>query len=165
MAISLPRTELALAECRGFLDAVAAAVPELDSSTVAAYLAWHISVVLCGEVEASITACFDEMIDRAKADPVVTKLAKTRKGVTRSAKYGDIGAALDLVAHDARVRFESEVMATVGEPGVARLGNVVGVRDKTAHDVPPAITFHELEEATDIAKQVIAAVRVVLQLP
>jgi hypothetical protein len=165
MAVPLPRTETALAECREHLTAAGAADPAIDSAAVSAYLASHIAIVLCGEVESIVAAYFDELIEAAECDPVVTKLAKARKGTTRSAKVNDIGDALDRVGHDVRLKFEAEVATSVRDEGVARLGNAVGIRDGTAHDVAPGITFAELERAADAARGVLESVRVALGLP
>lgn len=163
--ISLPRTETALAECRRHLAAVDAAATPIESSAVAAYLASHVAIVLCGEVEATVSAYFDELIDADGCGPVVTKLAKARKGTTRSAKVGDIAVALDRIGHDVRLKFEAELDKSVGEAGVARLGNAVGIRDQTAHAAPPAITFGELELAAEVARKVLEAVRQAMSLP
>ena len=132
---------------------------------MSAYLASYVAIVLCGEVEATVTSYFHELIDESGCDPLVVKLAKGRKGAARSAKVKDIGDAIEMMGHDFRLKFDDEVAKDPGDEGIARLGNAVGVRDKAAHGEPPPITFGELELAAVAATKVLDAVRIALDLP
>jgi len=165
MAVSLPRTETAIAECRAHLAAVAAADPRLDVAAVAAYLAGHLAVLLCGEVESTLTDYFNELIDSVACDETVKRLARSRKGVAVSAKYSDLAGAIARLGDTAKDAFKAEVLAAVGDPGISRLGNVVTMRDETAHKVPPLITLAEVELAADVARKVLQAARVAMSLP
>lgn len=138
----------------------------LDTSAVGAYLASHVAIVLCAEVEAQVTAFFDELIDAAECNPTVTRLAKLRKGTTRSAKVKDIGDAIERLGSAARERYDAAINDTVGEAGIARIGTTVGARDSASHRTTAlAITFADLELAAQAAVNILQSVRTALQLP
>jgi hypothetical protein len=165
MAVSLPRTETALQECRSHLQSVAEAAPHVDVSAVGAYLAGHVAVLLCGEVEETLAGFFGELIDARDCDESVKALARSRKGVTRSAKVSDIAGAIGRLGDEAKDRFRAAVDATVGDQGISQLGNVVTMRDDTAHNAPPLVTFHEVELAAVAARGVLQAARAAMALP
>jgi hypothetical protein len=165
VSVLLPRTETALADCRIHLAAVAAADPALDTAAVGSYLAGHLAVLLCAEIESSMTAFFDEIIDASTCEPNVKALARTRKWTLYSARYSDIVGAMSRFGDAIRDRFKEEVNATIGDAGTARLGTVVSLRNDAAHAAPPAITFRDIEDATAAAKEILQAARNALALP
>jgi hypothetical protein len=136
----------------------------LDVAAVASYLAGHLAVLLCGEVESALTGYFDELIDSVGCDESIKRLARSRKGAASSAKFSDLSGAIGRLGESAKEKFKTEVMSAVGEPGISRLGNVVSLRDDTAHNTPPLITLSEVELAAEVAKKVLQAARTAMTL-
>jgi hypothetical protein len=164
MAVPLPRTETALADCRAHLAAVASIHPSLDTAAIGSYLAGHAAVLLCAEIESTMAAFFDEIIDSSTCEPNVKALARTRKWTLDSAKYADIVGAMARFGDTIRDQFKVDVIATSGERGVASLGTVVGMRNATSHSIPPPVTFRDVEDATNAAKEILQAARSALAL-
>lgn len=165
MVVALPRTDTALAECRAHLAAASAGSPDLDVAAVGSYLASHVALLLCAEVEATMTDYFDELIDSSTSDESVKRLARSRAGAPPSANYSDLAETVARLGRSARDTFRREAVAAVGEVGIAELGNIVLIRDSTNYSTSPRITFSEVESATQVAKGILQAARIALRLP
>lgn len=155
----LPRTSIALEDCQRHLDAVKD-VPGVDTAAIEAYLARHVVLVLCAEIEQSITDLVYERVDRGGCDQVVAALMKARKkGMVRSAHHSEIAGTLGQLGVSIQEAYEAAVEAAVGEAGINRLGNTVGARDAISHSSPPNITLGDLRDAYVVAQQIVAAAR------
>ncbi len=114
----LPRIETALADCLEHLEAIRECDPVIDTAAVEAYLARHLVVLLCAEVEASINSAIIERVDGAVDDVEVANLVKSvRKGVVRSARHRDICEALEKFSGECKERYSAAVLEAVGEGG------------------------------------------------
>ena len=165
MGVPLPRTETALEECRAHLAAVRILSPSIDTASIEAYLARHIAVLLCAEIESTLTAYVDEKIDGSGCSTPAKNIIKSLKKVARSAKVADIADVIAQFGPDFKTTFQARLEALGGEETSVRLGNVVVVRDATAHSTPPSITLAELELAATAGGRVLQAVRTTLDLP
>ena len=153
----LPRTAIALEDCKKHV-AVVRGVEDVDSSAVEAYLARHIVLVLCAEIEQSITELVYERVDRGGCDEVVANLMRARKkGMVRSAKHEEISSTLGQLGVDIRDAYVNAVAAAVGDEGVVRLGNAVVARDAVSHASPPSITLNDVEAAYNVGLAVVDA--------
>ncbi len=166
MAVELPRTETALGDCHAHFGSVAAAQVAIDATAIESYLAHHVAVMLCAEIEATVHAYVIERMEMGGCDePTKAWIRSFKRGVVRNAKHSEIADVVGRFGPEFKDRYENLVTDAVGEAGIAQLGNAVGVRDSTAHDTPPTITFRELERAVVVAKSVLQAVRTSLGLP
>lgn len=141
--MSLPRTELALEECHKHLKKT-----KTFNTAIEAYITRGLIVLLCAEIEASVT---DLVIRRVEAsdDPEVRQFAKSiSKGFVRNAKPGEIGDVVGRFGEHCRRRYQQTLDAFIGDAGRARIGNLVANRDRFAHGEPPNVTFRELQEET-----------------
>ena len=89
-------------------------------------------------------------------------LSSLHRSTIRNAKHAEISNTLALLGGEFRTRYEDAVNSSVGEEGIEKLGMTVGKRDQSAHQDPPNITFGELEEAYEIAVNVVDAVELSL---
>jgi hypothetical protein len=157
---------VALGDCNAHLDAVRGVSGAIDTSAVEAYLARHVVVLLCAEVERALNEYFDERIDASGCDDVSKRLLKSiKRGVTRSAKHADISDTIARLGPEFREKYESLVRNAIGDEGIARIGNAVGHRDKASHSTPPAVTLSELELAAGAADALLRSVREAIGLP
>jgi hypothetical protein len=163
----LLRTDTAIADCKEHFAQCDThfAAPASMNPAIIAYLARHIAVLLCAEIEIVITKMVFARVD-ACGDPAVAQFVKSVRGnIVRNAKHAEIGKKLLLLGDECGERYETEVNARIGPEGIAKLGMAVGTRDESAHSAPPNITFGELEEAYRVAEQIIESVRIALGLP
>lgn len=163
MAVELPRTDLALEECRKHLEAVTASKSNLDTALIEAYLAQHLAVVLCAEVEEIVTGLVYDRIDRSGCDPEIISLLKARKrGVIRNASHKEIADTLGQLGVGVRDAYVNAIDNGIGERGIWHLGNAVAARDDVAHRAPPNVSLGDVRLAFEAATEVIAAVRLSL---
>lgn len=157
---SLPRTALVLEDCENHLTAIAT-TPNVDSSAVEAYLARHAILVLCAEVEQTITDIVYERVDRGGCDPEVANMLRARrKGMVRNAKHGEIADTLGQLSVDIQTKYTDGVAASIGEAGITRLGDTVAARDQLSHSAnPPNVTLRDVREAYVVAEAVVSAAR------
>jgi len=165
MSVAMPQTETALGDCRDFLSVVRAAVPLLDPAPIEAYLARHIVVLLCNEVESLIASYLNEMVDAAGCTPPVANLLKSVKRPVRSIRNDDIAEMLGALGLNYKATFKAEVQQLIGDAGSSRMGSAAVARDDAAHRSPPAVTLAELELTTQAALGSLQAVRTTLGLP
>lgn len=160
---NLPLTSLTLTDVESHLAAVKG-VAEMDTAAIEAYLARHLVLILCAEVEQAVTALVYDRVDRGGCDSVVANLMSARKrGMVRSAKHEEIASTLAQLSDEIREKYEKAVMTTIGEAGVNRLGNTVGARDRLSHTSnPPDIGLGDVREALSAASSVVDAVRAAL---
>jgi hypothetical protein len=162
---TLPRIDTALADCAALLAAVRECDPAIDTAAVEAYLARHLVVLLCAEVETAVNAALLERVDAAVTDVDVRNLiASVRRGVVRSAKHRDIGEALAKLSDEVKRTYDAAVVSAVGEAGIARLGNAVQARDNSAHSAPPNITIGDVAEAAKVAAEAVSCARTAMGL-
>lgn len=155
----LPRTAITLDDCRRHIEAVHN-LEGIDTAAIEAYLARHVVLVLCAEIEQSITELVYERVDRGGCDEVVANLMRARKkGMVRSATHDEIGQTLGQLGVKIRDQYRAAVEASIGELGVSRLGNAVGARDAVSHSVPPSITLGDVRHAYEAALHVVVAAR------
>ena len=164
--LHLPRTELALGDCDDHLARVRTLDEASDTSAVEAYLARHVVVLLCAEVESRLHEYFDERVDASECDDVSKRLLKSvKRGVSRSAKHSDISDTIARLGPEYRKKYDELVTNAIGDEGIARIGNAVGVRDQASHSSPPSVTLAELILAAEAADAMLASVRETIGLP
>ena len=153
----LPRTAVTLEDCKAHI-ATIRSTGTIDTSAVEAYLARHVVLVLCAEIEQSITDLVYQRVDRGGCDPVVANLMRARKkGMVRSANHDEIASTLGQLDISIRDSYKSTVLDAVGEAGVVRLGNAVTARDSVSHASPPSITLNDVEAAYQVGLVVVDA--------
>ena len=131
---------------------------------IVAYLTRHVNGLMCAEIERVVTRLIRERLEAGCSDEAVLNYLKsTRRSAIRNAKFREIRNTLRLLGSAYEERFSGLVWSGVGEEGIEKLGMAVGKRDKDAHEDPPDVTFRELEEAYDVATQVVDAVRLTLE--
>ena len=118
---------------------------------------------MCAEIETVVTRLIKERIGRGTDEAASNFLRSLRRSVIRNATFKEIRDKIGLLGSNYKLRFENIVDNEVGEEGISSLGNAVEKRDQAAHDVPPNITFSDLEEAYRVATIVVDAVRLVLE--
>jgi hypothetical protein len=167
MAIRLPRTEAALADCRAHLDAVQASNPTIDTGAVSAYLAVYLGIVLCAEVEDAIRSYLTEVVNAQDCTGRAEAWAKPRSSDVRSARFRDL---YDLIAwkwdRSVAKQFEQDALAAgIDDAAKNRLGNVVQARDDNSHRGGATITSPEVELAADVARSMLTVARSTMGLP
>ena len=157
--MSLPRTQLALEECRKHLDDT-----KSFSTSIEAYLTRGLVILLCAEIESSVLSLLYKRIE-IDPDEEVGRFAKSiGKGFVRNARPSEIGKILARFGEDCKQRYQQEVEASIGEAGSTRVGNLITARDSFAHVEPPDVTFREVEQAYDDAVRLLDAVATALGL-
>ena len=130
----------------------------MDTAPIEAYLARHLVLVLCAEVEQSITDLVYQRVDRGGCDDVVASLMKARKkGMVRSAHHAEIASTLGQLSVEVQQKYEAAVELAIGEAGINRLGSAVGARDAVSHSSPPNITLGDVRQAYEAAREVVVA--------
>jgi hypothetical protein len=156
----LPRTELALEECRKHLTETGS-----FNTPIEAYITRGLIVLLCAEIEASVT---DLIVRRVEAsdDAEVRQFAKSiSKGFVRNAKPAEVGDVVGRFGEHCKQRYQQSLDASIGDGGRMRIGDLVANRDRFAHGEPPDVTFRELQEAFNDALGLLEAVEKALGLP
>ena len=160
MNLLLPLTGTALIDCRNHVDRYSETDP-----AIMAYLTRHVNGLMCAEIESTITRLIHErLVNRCIDTATVNFIASKRKTTIRNATFGEIRGAMKLLGVAYDKKFGDLVRLNVGEEGIERLAMSVGKRNKTAHDIPPDITFGELEDTYKIATQIVDAVRLSLEI-
>jgi hypothetical protein len=155
--MSLPRTQLALEECRIHLDETGG-----FSTSIEAYITRGIIVLLCAEIESSVLNLIIRRLDR-NPDQEVSEFAKPKtRGFVRNVRPSEIGDLLARFGEDCRRRHQDAIDSSIGEEGRARIGNLVTSRDTFAHGEPPDVTFREVEKAYKDAVGLLEAVATAL---
>ena len=156
----LPRSDTALSDCREHLQAF----PDTDPA-IAAYLARHVAVVLCAEIEQAVTSLIVERVNRGCDQASRGFVRSVRKNLVRNARPGEVADTLKLFGEACHGTYESRINLDLGDEGRGRLGTIVTGRDSTAHAAPIDITFAELETAFSYAVKMVAAVEEALRGP
>lgn len=155
--MELPRTDIALEDCARHLATHAGAGG--DTSAVEAYLAGHLVMVLCAEVEELVTRLIYQRIERGGCDEEVANMLRARrKGMVRNASSKEIADTLGQLSPRIRDTYLAAVSVAPGDEGLASLGNAVAARDLIAHSSAPAITLAEVRNAREAAIAVAQAV-------
>ncbi|MDA1062580.1 MAG: hypothetical protein O2895_06710 [Chloroflexi bacterium] len=157
MAGSLILTETALQECQTHLE-------DTNSlgTAIEAYLTRHVVVLLCAEIESSVRGLVHAKADRESSEPIAALVRQIGRNIVRSAKHSEIKDILGYLGPQYATRYDELVRSSIGEAGIARLGNAVAIRDSVAHRSPPPVTFGELRTTHEAAEEVVAAVRTAL---
>lgn len=162
---ALNRVDTALADCAAHIDAVKRCDPSIDTAAIEAYLARHVVVLMCAELETLLAEYVWERVDGSGADEEVMSLIKSvRGGVVRNVKHAEIASLMEKFSPQCRDAYTTHVASTVGDSGIARLGNAVRARDEASHSMPPNITLREVAEAATVAGVVLDGVRLALRL-
>jgi len=149
----LPRTQLALEECRRHLKET-----KSFNTPIEAYITRGLIVLLCAEIEASVTHLVIRRVE-ATDDQEVRQFAKSiSKAFVRNAKPGEIGDVVGRFGEHCKQRYQQTLDASIGDAGRMRIGNLVTSRDRFAHGEPPDVTFRELLKAFKDAVGLLAAV-------
>lgn len=148
----LPRTDTALSDCRSHLQRF----PDTDPAVVS-YLVRHVAVILCGEMETTITRLIVERVSRGCDDGAANLVMTVRRNLVRNARPAELADKVALFGDKPATRYQELVEATVGDGGLSRLGTLVKHRDATAHSTPLDLTFAELEKAYSDADSLMQA--------
>ena len=137
--------------------------PDTDPA-ISAYLTRYINVLMCAEIESTVTDIVRERIERGSDKQVSNFLKSMRRNAVRNATYSEIADKVGLFGTDYKRQIRNDVMARVGDEGIERLGIAVRKRDDTTHHAraQPDITFSELEAAYKAAEEVVESVKNVL---
>ena len=167
MPVRLPRTEAALEDCGEHLQAVAAAAPHMDTSAVSAYLATHVAIVLCAEVEDTVRGYLSEIIDADACTGRVREWAKPRTNDVRNATFKGLRELIAFKWDETlAARFEATALnAGIDDAKKSRLGNVVKARNDSSHAGGATVTFSEVAIAAGVACEILAIARTTMGLP
>lgn len=143
------RAEAAIESCAAHLTTSGAAGTEIEAF-LTRYLAVLIYSVFQGQCESIIEARAAAIVDRHGAFYV----RASRENVFRGMKIGDLAKYLGKFSPDCQAAFEASVTNT---PAHVAYDNILNSRHITAHDTGTNMTFRELKEAFESAKDVIAA--------
>lgn len=156
----LPLTELALSDYREHI----ARYPDTDQA-ILDYLVQHINALMCSEVEREVSRLFRERFAKGCQDAATLNhiLWYIRRGAVSNATFQEIRDRLSRFSNEHGKNFDDRVRQSVGDVGIGRMTVAVEKRNATAHDIPPSITFQELEAAYTVANEVVEAVRVTLE--
>ena len=160
----LPRTELALSDCREHIDNH----PDTNPA-ILDHLTRHINALMCAEVEQVVTQLIVARLAVGQRDEVAKGffsnfLRERRISSIRNATVKEVRSTLSAFGPDYREKFNELVRQGLDEDEVRRkLETAVSRRNANAHHIPPSITFQELEAAYTVANEVVEAVRVTLE--
>jgi len=164
MDVVLPRTDLALEICRSHIVVAGFADPPLDTNVIEAYLARHLVIQLCAEVEETIGRLVDTRIAASGCDEEALRYIRSRGGsAVRNARSSEIADMLGQLSASLRKRYLDSVAASVGDAGAALLGNVVTARNSIAHGSPASMSLREVAEAVEVASAIVIAARDALE--
>ena len=140
--------------------------PDTDQA-ILAYLTRHINGLMCAEIEQVITRLVRERLESGCKDEATANFLKSmpRHSSIQNAGVRAIRITLSRFGDDHSKRFDAFMSQSksIGEAGTDKLGIAVRKRNEDAHDIPPDITFRELEEAYEVAINVVDAVRHILE--
>ncbi len=159
MEILLPHTDTALSDCLEHVSACEKSLGDGVNPAIKAYLARHVAVLMCAEIESVVTKLIHERVDLCGDPPVANLVKSVRGNLVRNAKFDEIGNKLALLGKEFRERFNQAVSDSIGVDGIAIIGMAVGKRDASAHSDPPNVTLPELKRAYVAATGLVAAVR------
>jgi hypothetical protein len=135
------------------------------NAAIQAYLARHVAVVLCAEVEVVVTQMINQRVALCGDAPVTNFLRSVRGNLIRNAKAQEIGDKLAHFGADFKDRYQKQIDDTIGAAGIGKLSIAISKRDDASHSTPPDITFKDVEDAYYAALGVVEAVRIALVLP
>ena len=154
MPISLVQTEVALGACRDHLQATNA-----FGTPIEAYLTRHLVVLLCAEVESSVRQLIHGKVGNESSAPIAALVGQIGGNIVRNARHSEIKKVLGYLGPAYAAHYDELVQSSIGDDGIARLGNAVVSRNNVAHQSQPTVTFAEIESAHAAAEEVIRAVR------
>lgn len=156
----LPLTELALSDYQAHI----AHYPDTDQA-ILDYLVQHINALMCAEVEREVSRLFRERLAKGCQDTSALNhiLWYIRRGAVSNATFQEIRGKLSRFSSEHGKNFDDYVRQSVDDAGIGRMTIAVEKRNATAHDIPPSITFQELDAAYTVAEQVVEAVRLTLE--
>ena len=156
----LPLTSAAIADYQNHLSQH----PTTDQ-VILDYLTRHINGLMCAEIEQVVTGLIRDRLAIGCRDEVTANYLKSlRRSAIRNATFSEIGRTLALFGNDYRENFDVNARKTLADSDIEKLGIAVKNRDADAHEAPPPITFGELEDAYNVATQVVDAVRQTLEI-
>ncbi|MCX7066227.1 MAG: HEPN domain-containing protein [Methylococcales bacterium] len=158
----LLRTESVLNDCKEHL----ATTDNLDSA-IANYLMQYISIIFCAEMEQAVKTIFNRSLenrisnlsDEELKEFINNQLIRLKSS---SLKKSDLADYIKSFSQSAKERFNSQLQDKDREISV--YSSVVTSRHSVAHtSIPNQVTFLELEQAVEAAKEILEAVQVALQ--
>ena len=143
MTHQLPLTDAAITDCRDHLNQH----PDTDSAIIA-YLTRHVNGLMCAEIEWVVTRLIRERLETGTSDEATANFLKTMpRSTVRNATFREIRDTLTRLGSAYSSKFSELVDQNVKEDGIEKLGMAVGKRNQNAHEVPPDITFRELNQS------------------
>lgn len=143
----LIRTQVAFEECRSHLRESGAA-----GSPVESFLAEHILIVLCADMQQALYDIADQRARRSSDDPVLRAFvseASTR--ILRSVQKKEIATFVGLFGAECKNRFND----MLDEKDVTIYGNAVRERNAVAHRQGGAIAFMNLPDVIAAAHKIL----------
>ena len=164
MPLLLPLTGTAIADYQNHLSEYPGTDP-----VILAYLTRHINGLMCGEIEQVVTRLVVERLATGYSDPETSDffsafLKSRRTSSIRNATVEEIRNTISCFGPKYREKFNDLVRNAVDNEDIQKLRTAVDKRNEDAHNIPPSITFQELEEAYRIAAAVINAVSITLEI-
>lgn len=150
----LIRTQAAFDECRSHLHDSGAA-----GSPVESYLAEHILIVLCADMEQALYDIADQWTRRSSDDPALRAfVSKAIPRLLRSLQKNEIATFIGSFGAERQSRFND----MLDEKDVTIYGNAVRERNNVAHRQGGAIAFMDLPHVIEAAHKILASAEVAL---
>ena len=142
----LSRTQVAFEECKTHLQETKAA-----GSPVESYLAGHILVLLCADMEQALYRIATRRAQRATDSLLQTFVSNASPRILRSVQKGEIADFLGSFGPDCKTRFNG----ALEDRDVTRYNNAVQNRHKAAHGQGSTTAFLELQAIINAAHKIL----------
>jgi len=151
----LLRSQLAFDNCQEHLEKSNAWGTEIES-----YLTQHVLVIMCADIQQELYRVLEQRAEKAGDIPLKTYAVATCKRVLRSIGKSEVAGFVGYFGSNAKEFLDNNI----DDKEVTIYNNAVSGRHDVAHKSGANITFRELEEAMNAARNVIKVVSKAISL-